>query len=136
MASAITHAVSGAAISTLAPRPYRGGTLAAVLALAAVAPDLDVIGLRLGIPYAHPLGHRGFSHSLLGALFMALPIAVAFSRRARRWGGPRSACWQWSSPARRTACSTHDRRRARRRLLHPLQRRPLFLPWPRCAPRR
>jgi inner membrane protein len=86
MASAITHAVSGAAISMLAPRPYRSGTLAAVLALAAVAPDLDVIGLRLGVPYAHPLGHRGFSHSLLGALLVALPIAVAFSRRARRWG--------------------------------------------------
>lgn len=86
MASAFTHAVTGAAISTLAPRPYRGVALAAALGVAAALPDLDVIGLRLGIPYAHPLGHRGFSHSLLCALLVALPIAVVFSRRAARWG--------------------------------------------------
>ena len=86
MASAFSHAVTGAAISTLAPRPYRGVALAAVLAVAAAAPDLDFIGMRLGVPYAHPLGHRGFTHSLLCALLVALPIAVVFSRRAAHWG--------------------------------------------------
>ena len=42
-----------------------------VLAIAlAMLPDLDVVTFRLGIPYAHPLGHRGLSHSLLaGAVF-------------------------------------------------------------------
>ncbi len=30
-------------------------------------PDIDVIGFKLGIPYAHMLGHRGLSHSLLFA---------------------------------------------------------------------
>ncbi len=36
-----------------------------VLAFAsALLPDLDVLGLWLGIPYAHPFGHRGFTHSL------------------------------------------------------------------------
>lgn len=33
-----------------------------------VAPDLDVIAFRLGIPYEHMLGHRGLSHSLPFAL--------------------------------------------------------------------
>jgi inner membrane protein len=38
-----------------------------------VLPDIDVIAFRLGIPYAHMFGHRGFSHSLFfAALFSAL----------------------------------------------------------------
>ena len=39
-----------------------------VAAFFTIAPDLDVIGFRLGISYADLLGHRGFSHSLLFAL--------------------------------------------------------------------
>jgi membrane-bound metal-dependent hydrolase YbcI (DUF457 family) len=31
-------------------------------------PDVDVIGLIVGIPYEHVMGHRGFSHSLLFAV--------------------------------------------------------------------
>lgn len=34
------------------------------LALAcAVLPDIDAVGMWLGIPYAHTFGHRGFTHS-------------------------------------------------------------------------
>lgn len=40
--------------------------------VAAIAPDLDVLAFRLGIPYAAEFGHRGFSHSLLLALIVAL----------------------------------------------------------------
>lgn len=39
-----------------------------------VAPDLDVIGFALGIPYGDLLGHRGLSHSL--------PFALAFGAAA------------------------------------------------------
>jgi inner membrane protein len=43
-----------------------------MLALAfAVLPDIDALGLWLGIPYEHPFGHRGFAHSL--------PVAVALA---------------------------------------------------------
>ena len=52
-------------------------------AFAAVVPDFDVIGFRLGIDYADLLGHRGLTHSIafavalggLGALllFRTLP---------------------------------------------------------------
>jgi inner membrane protein len=45
-------------------------------AVAAVVPDLDVIGFRLGISYGHPLGHRGFSHSLAFAALLALAAAL------------------------------------------------------------
>jgi len=48
---------------------------ALVLAAVAVIPDVDVIGFSLGIPYAHPLGHRGFTHSLLFAALLAAAAA-------------------------------------------------------------
>jgi len=43
-----------------------------VVALAfAVLPDLDALGLWLGIPYEHSFGHRGFTHSLPVAVTLA-----------------------------------------------------------------
>jgi len=42
------------------------------LALAcAVLPDFDALGLWLGIPYDHALGHRGLTHSLPFSLALA-----------------------------------------------------------------
>jgi inner membrane protein len=41
-----------------------------------IAPDLDVIGFRLGIQYADLLGHRGFSHSLLFAFLSGFVCAL------------------------------------------------------------
>ena len=43
-----------------------------------VVPDLDVLAFRYGISYASNFGHRGFSHSLLFALILALLGACAF----------------------------------------------------------
>lgn len=48
----------------LPPRMLLFGVFCAVL------PDADVIAFKFGISYAHILGHRGFSHSLLFALLM------------------------------------------------------------------
>jgi inner membrane protein len=42
--------------------------LVVACAVAAVLPDTDVLAFSLGIPYAHPLGHRGLTH--------AIPFAV------------------------------------------------------------
>ena len=44
----------------------------------AVLPDLDVVAFRLGIPYAHPLGHRGFTHSLTFAVLASMVAACSF----------------------------------------------------------
>jgi len=37
-------------------------------------PDVDVIGLVLGIPYEHVMGHRGFSHSLFFAMMVGFLV--------------------------------------------------------------
>ena len=42
-----------------------------------LAPDLDVIAFRFGIPYAAPFGHRGAAHSIFVALVLASIAAVA-----------------------------------------------------------
>jgi len=46
--------------------------------VASALPDLDVLAFRCGIPYASNFGHRGFSHSLLFAVVLALSGACAF----------------------------------------------------------
>ena len=80
MPTAFTHALTGAAISLAAPRKARGFKLALVLAAVAALPDLDVIAFRVGIPYEHPFGHRGFSHSLAFALLLAVALAPLLAR--------------------------------------------------------
>ena len=56
--------------------------LLAVGMLASVLPDLDVLAFGFGVAYADPLGHRGFSHSLLCAVCLAALAAAA------------SPCWR------------------------------------------
>jgi inner membrane protein len=45
-----------------------------------LAPDLDVIGFRLGIPYSAPFGHRGALHSLVVALAVSVVVALWLAR--------------------------------------------------------
>ena len=52
------------------------GRLVAAGVLVSVVPDLDVLGLRLGVPYGSPFAHRGFSHSLAFAALLALSGAL------------------------------------------------------------
>jgi inner membrane protein len=46
--------------------------LMALALVCAVLPDIDALGLWLGIPYEHPFGHRGFTHSLPFAVALAV----------------------------------------------------------------
>jgi len=47
----------------------------------AVLPDLDVVSFSFNIGYAEPLGHRGFTHSILfAAIVAAVFAAFAFPR--------------------------------------------------------
>jgi len=58
-------------------------------ALYAALPDIDTIGYRLGIPYAHFFGHRGFTHSLTFALILAsVTAAVIAIGKSSRFSWP------------------------------------------------
>ncbi len=80
VASLLTHLgvgyVAGRVASPGGPRH-----LAWLAAFLSAAPDLDVITFAFGIPYEHPLGHRGLSHSLLVAVVAG--VAGALATRAR-----------------------------------------------------
>lgn len=74
MPTVITHAIVGSSLGLLTPQKVPTVRLVLILAILPVLPDLDVIGFKLGIPYEHPLGHRGFTHSITFALMMALAV--------------------------------------------------------------
>ncbi len=91
MATSLTHGFAALALAKAA-FPEKMPARFWVLSVACgVFPDIDVIGFRLGIRYADVFGHRGFSHSLLFGLLVALLVTlVAFrSERAfsKRWWG-------------------------------------------------
>jgi inner membrane protein len=71
MPSALAHAAPALALVPAFSRPGVPRRLWWLGVLGALAPDLDVIGLALGVPYAHALGHRGLSHSVPFAAFAA-----------------------------------------------------------------
>lgn len=82
MPTAFSHAFVGAAIAIL-PTQRSSRWLALACACVAAAPDLDVAGFWLGVPYAHPLGHRGLSHSIPFALVVGLTGGLYLLHRAR-----------------------------------------------------
>ena len=91
MPSAFAHALVGSALGSLAPAPYSRRRVAITLAVAAMAPALDVVAFELGIPYGHPLGHRGLSHAPIAALLGAPLVALVAAGRHRLLPGDASA---------------------------------------------
>jgi inner membrane protein len=85
----MTHAVvAGAAGLAFAPKavPARFWVLSV---LCSVVPDWDVVAFLFGIPYGHPLGHRGFFHSPFFGLVSGIAVVLLFFRdvrfRSRQW---------------------------------------------------
>jgi inner membrane protein len=71
LATPLSHlAVPLALAAALGPDLVPSGLLALAIGCA-LLPDLDAVGLWLGIPYDHPFGHRGFTHSLPFAMALA-----------------------------------------------------------------
>lgn len=88
MASPPTHIVATAAIAAAFYAPSVPRHLWAAGAALAVAPDLDFVGYRAGIPYDHLLGHRGLTHSLFAAAALGLIFVVTVYRQGAgplRW---------------------------------------------------
>jgi inner membrane protein len=68
----LTHPAVPLAIAYGLGKGVISNRLMAAGVAAATVPDLDVLAFRLGIPYAAEFGHRGFSHSLVFALIIAI----------------------------------------------------------------
>lgn len=60
-----------------------GGRLGVLCILLSLLPDADVIGFAFGVPYESQWGHRGFTHSLVFAIFVGLICAQFFSGKKR-----------------------------------------------------
>lgn len=103
MATVFTHGFLAAALALAASPRLFSGRLVAVLAGAAVLPDLDVVGWGLGISLDHPLGHRGWSHSLVFAAAIGMLGATLLFRHLR----PLSRSWWGVAALVATACASH-----------------------------
>ena len=80
MASIFGHAVVGFTLAKLVgDKNFKWLLVLAIFST--ILPDFDVIGFWLGIPYAHPLGHRGFTHSILFAILWALLLMFTMGRK-------------------------------------------------------
>lgn len=73
MPTIITHALLPVIAATALPRLRLSKRLIAAAVVAAVLPDIDVVG-RFLFDYSgtHPLGHRGFTHSIVFAVLVGL----------------------------------------------------------------
>ena len=80
MASIFGHGIVGYTLAkVINDKTVRGLTLASIVS--AILPDFDVIGFHFGILYESPLGHRGFTHSVVFALLWALALSFTFGRK-------------------------------------------------------
>jgi inner membrane protein len=83
MPTFVGHSLVALSLGASLPRTSLGRAMPlsawlAFLVLVSLLPDLDVLMLRW-LPYAHPLSHRGLSHSLFFALVAAGCLTLACS---------------------------------------------------------
>lgn len=93
MASAFTHAFSALALGSVlqSSKLHKGLVLTGILS--AAMPDLDIVAFWMDIPYEHPLGHRGITHSILFAAIWALGIGNLFWRNVENKDRIRWRIW-------------------------------------------
>ena len=83
MCSVLTHPAVPIALSAFLPRGAASPALLLAGAACSVVPDLDVVGLGLGVGYGDVLGHRGLTHSILFAAALGASLGFTMFRRAR-----------------------------------------------------
>lgn len=81
MPTVMTHAVVGLTAGALARFSQRPALFWILSAVLPVLPDLDVLGLPLGLRFMGMWGHRGISHSFVVALAMGIVAAMLTHRR-------------------------------------------------------
>ncbi|WP_430412606.1 metal-dependent hydrolase [Kordia sp.] len=83
MASIFGHALAAYTIGKVSTIKLNPVKLSLLLICCAIIPDADVIMFSFGYPYEHPLGHRGFSHSILFAFLLAFVVRAIFYRKVK-----------------------------------------------------
>lgn len=83
MASIFGHALAAYTIGKVANIQLNPVKLTLLVIFCALLPDADVMMFNFGYAYEHPLGHRGFSHSILFAFLLAFLIRIIFYRKVK-----------------------------------------------------
>lgn len=80
VASVFTHSIVAVLFGKLLRRGKIPMPIWIFAILCSMAPDIDVLGLSMGVGYGDFLGHRGFTHSLCFAFILGLLVVwVGFS---------------------------------------------------------
>ena len=74
MASAFGHVAVAYAMGKTLDATWASTRFWVFSVLCCVLPDADVLGLLMGIPYEHVLGHRGITHSIVFAMLVGLVV--------------------------------------------------------------
>lgn len=90
MASAFSHIAVPAVLYAGFKSDSVNFKLFLLASVCSIFPDIDVIGFKFGIPYGSQWGHRGFTHSLVFALFLA-SLLTYFHKWLR--SKPRTVFW-------------------------------------------
>ena len=91
MASVFSHVCVTLALGQLQPWKAWPIRFWGLSIFCSVLPDIDVVGLALGIPYEHPLGHRGLTHSL------AFAVVTGFVVVQLGFSSVYTGFWMWWS---------------------------------------
>ncbi len=82
MASIFGHALAATTIGKVYQSKTEGWKFYLLGIVCAILPDADVVGFKFGIAYESFWGHRGFSHSLLFALLLAVFVVLVFFKKS------------------------------------------------------
>ncbi len=87
MPSFFSHAIAAAAMGSLFERGRPAMKLLLLAAFCAAIPDADVLGFKLGVPYEHPFGHRGFTHSLTFSVLLGFLVTYIAYQPTKLFSG-------------------------------------------------
>ena len=77
MASIFGHGMVAYTLSKVASKSSTK-KLVILAIISSILPDIDILAFNFGIPYEAPLGHRGFTHSILFAIIWAVVVTFVF----------------------------------------------------------
>ncbi len=86
MATIFGHALSAVTLSFVAGKKTRDWLFVRTMIYLSIAPDLDVFGLLIGIPYESFWGHRGFTHSIFFGVLLGTTVSFLINIKRKRRG--------------------------------------------------